>query len=75
VDNSQHSLINKIFEPEKEILTYENIEECVHQIKRLINDDDLRCTIALAGYKRAIKEYSYNKTIENLINFFQIHIK
>lgn len=75
VDNSQHSLINKIFEPEKEILTYENIEECVHQVKRLINDDDLRCTIALAGYKRAIKEYSYNKTLENLINFFQIHIK
>jgi hypothetical protein len=71
VDSSKVSLINKIFEPNKEILTYENIDECIYQTKRLIEDDDLRCKIALAGYKKAIKEYSYDKTLKNLISWFE----
>jgi hypothetical protein len=71
VDISKVSLINKIFEPNKEILTYENIDECIYQTKRLIDDDDLRCKIALAGYKKAIKEYSYDKTLKNLISWFE----
>jgi hypothetical protein len=70
-DISKISLINKIFEPNKEILTYESIDECIYQIKRLIEDDDLRCKIALAGYKKAIKEYSYEKTLKNLISWFE----
>jgi hypothetical protein len=71
VDISKVSLINKIFEPNKEILTYESIDECIYQAKRLIEDDDLRCKIALAGYKKAIKEYSYDQTLKNIINWFE----
>jgi spore maturation protein CgeB len=74
IDTSNASLIKKIFEPNKEILTYESIDECIFQTKRLMEDDDLRCKIALAGYKKATEEYSYKKTLERLINWFKSQI-
>ena len=71
VDTSDVSLIENIFEPNVEILTYENIDECVFKTKKLIEDDDLRTRIALAAYKKATEEYSYSKTFERLINWFK----
>jgi len=71
IDTSDVSLIKNIFIPNKEILTYESIEECIFQTKRLMQDDDLRYKIALAGYKKATEEYSYSKTFEKLISWFK----
>lgn len=73
-DTSDVSLIKNIFTPNKEILTYESIDECFFQTKRLMEDDDLRCKIALAAYEKAIKEYSYHKTLEKLINWIKTKI-
>ena len=74
VDTSDVSLTKNIFEPNVEILTYENIDECVFKTKKLIEDDDLRTRIALAAYKKAITEYSQDKTMKNLINWFKSQI-
>lgn len=71
VDTSKSSLIKKIFEPDKEILTYESIEECIFQTKKLLQDDDLRYKIALAAYERSIKEYSYSKILSKQIKWFK----
>jgi len=71
VDTSKTSLIKNIFEPNKEILTYESMDECIFQTNKLLQDDDLRYDIALAAYERCIKEYSYSKTLSNQINWFK----
>ena len=71
VDTSKTSLIKNIFEPNKEILTYESMDECIVQTNKLLQDDDLRYNIALAAYERCIKEYSYSKTLSNQINWFK----
>lgn len=71
VDTSEHSLVHEIFTPEKEILLYSNIEECVKQVNRLRNDKDLRVRIALAAYKRSIKEYYYPDRLVNVLDWFK----
>ncbi len=71
VDDGNHSLINKIFKPEKEILTYHNIKECVDQIRRLQNNNDLRVKIATNAYEKAIKEYNYPYQLNKLIKWFK----
>lgn len=71
VDNGQYSMLEKIFEPENEILTYSNVTECCEQIKRLQLNKDLRIKIAINGYKRAIEKYNYQDRLLNLIEWFK----
>jgi spore maturation protein CgeB len=71
VDTSSVSVVNKIFKPNTEILLYESTEECIFQLNKLLNDKDLRISIASAAYKRAIKEYSYENVINNTCYWFQ----
>jgi hypothetical protein len=70
VDSSKVSAVNNIFVPEKEILTYDNIDECVTQLKKLLSDNDLRISIATAAYNRAINEYSYEHVINETCDWF-----
>jgi len=73
-DSGKYSKVSTIFEPEKEILLYENPKECVDQIRRLQNNTDLRISIALAAYKRAINDYSYENVINETCEWFKILI-
>ena len=70
VDTSYISGVNKIFKPDTEILTYESIEECIFQLNKLLNDKYLRISLATAAYNRAVKEYSYEKVLNNTCNWF-----
>ncbi len=70
VDSSKVSAINKIFNPNTEILLYESTEECISKLNMLINDKYLRISIASAAYKRATNEYSYENVINNTCSWF-----
>jgi hypothetical protein len=70
VDTSNISLVDKIFEPEKEILTYRNKYECVEQVERLLLDDNLRITIAKNAYLKSIKSYQLKNVILEQIKWF-----
>lgn len=72
VDSSECSAARDIFTPEKEILLYENIDECIAQIKRLQRDDEFRISLALNAYIRATKEYSYEIVLAETCNWFKI---
>ena len=71
VDSSAHSAVSEIFKPEEEILLYENTSECVAQVMKLLANKDLRVSIALQAYKRAIKEYSYQKVLNDTCGWFK----
>jgi glycosyltransferase involved in cell wall biosynthesis len=70
VDSSIYSAVDQIFSPENEILTYENIEECLSQTNRLLNDKDLRIKLAMNAFKKAKQEYSYQKVTDNTFKWF-----
>ena len=70
-DVSEHSLVEDIFENEKDILLYRNTKECVELTRMLLNDDCLRRSIALNGYKKTINHYTVQKSFSNLIDFLK----
>lgn len=72
VDSSEFSRLDQIFTPEVEVLTYENINECILQTKRLLNDYELRIKLATNAYERAIKQYSYQKVIQETFDWFKL---
>lgn len=55
--------INDLFEPEKEIVTYSCVEECIDKVKWLLNNSSKREEIAKAGQKRTLTEH----TLENRV--------
>lgn len=71
VDESGASAISEIFEPEKEILTYSSVAECIEQVRRLQDDTDLRVSLARNAYRRAVDEYQYPKRLVDLISWFE----
>ena len=68
-DYSEYSLVENIFENEKEILLYKNMDECLALTKLLLNDDHLRRKIALNGYRKTISHYTMEKVISDFIGF------
>lgn len=63
-----------IFMPEREVLTYRTLDECVHQVNRLFRDPDLRISLAINAYERTSDEYLYQNVLENLIGWFKTAI-
>ena len=60
-----------LFEPDKEVIVYKNIDECMERIKWLMNNT-LECeAIARAGQKRTLKDHTVRLRCEELINLIQ----
>jgi spore maturation protein CgeB len=49
----------QLFEPDKEIVTYSSVDECVEKATWLINNPSKRIAIAQAGQKRCLKDHSF----------------
>jgi len=71
VDSGGASLVGNIFKPGVEILTYENHRECLDNIRLLQSDDNLRISLALSAYKRAMNDYSYPSNLLGVINWYE----
>lgn len=56
-----------LFEPNKEIVLYNNTEELTAQITYYLQHNDKREQIAQAGYLRAIQEHTYLKRMEQML--------
>lgn len=57
----------EVFEPGKEIIGYNTIEEAIGLIKYYIEHDEERKKIAAAGFRRAIKNYKYSDILYNVL--------
>ncbi|WP_319582642.1 glycosyltransferase [uncultured Pseudodesulfovibrio sp.] len=51
--------IAELFEPDREIVTFSGAEDCARKARRLLQDDALRRSIAQAGQKRTLANYTY----------------
>ena len=61
--------IHELFEPDKEIITFKNIDECIEKTKWLIENPKKRMEIAEAGQKRTLQDHNYLKRAEILNNY------
>jgi hypothetical protein len=52
--------ISDLFEPDKEVVTYKNAEECVEKARWLLSHPDECTTIAFAGQKRTLRDHTFD---------------
>lgn len=60
--------LEDLFEIDKEIVTFNSLNELKEKIEYYINNDHKREQIAKAGLERAIKDHTYNKRLHQLIS-------
>lgn len=69
------SNINKFFNPDTEIVTYNNIDECIEKMTWLTNNPATAKEIAEAGQRRTLKDHNFNVRIEQLNEIILEHLK
>jgi len=60
--------IEEFFVPDKEIVLYSNTQECVEKILYYLDHEEERVAIAEAGKKRTMSKYTFNHSLEKIIN-------
>tara|TARA_Y100000310_G_scaffold81608_2_gene78158 strand:- start:10306 stop:11742 length:1437 start_codon:yes stop_codon:yes gene_type:complete len=63
--------IADFFEPDKEILTYQSIDECIEKVNYLLVHESERIEMAIAGQKRTLESHSYKNRCEQLNEYLQ----
>lgn len=65
--------LGDLFEKGKEIETYKDISECIQKIKYYLEHEEEREKIAKLGQKRTLKDHTYEKRVEKLIETLKMH--
>jgi spore maturation protein CgeB len=47
-----------LFDPDREVITYSSLEECIEKWNYLLSHDSVREEVAMAGHKRTLKDHS-----------------
>ncbi len=51
----------ELFEPDREVVTYKSVEECIEKVKWLLDNPQEREAIALAGQARTLRDHTFDK--------------
>jgi spore maturation protein CgeB len=57
-----------IFEPGKEVVAYEGIEDCIKLVEHFSTHAAERAAIAAAGQERTLKHHTYYQRMQNLVD-------
>ena len=66
--------LKKLFEEDREIVTYKSKEEALHKYNYLINNPAELANIAKAGQLRTLKEHTYENRIKELIQILNKYL-
>ena len=66
--------LGELFEIDKEVVTYKNVEELKYKIKYFLNNEEERLKIALAGQKRTLTEHTYFNRMKDLIGILEKYL-
>jgi spore maturation protein CgeB len=51
--------LHELFEPDREVVTYKSVEECIEKVKWLLDHPQEREAIAKAGQARTLKDHTF----------------
>lgn len=66
--------LEEFFEPEKEIVSFKTPEECLEKLNYLLSHENERESIALAGQKKTLNEYSYENILGKFSSFLETRL-
>jgi hypothetical protein len=65
----------EFFEPETEVATYGSVEECIEKVKHLLSHEQERQAIAAAGQRRTLRDHTYARRVERLVEILDRHFQ
>jgi len=66
--------LNEIFEVGREVVAYKNSEDLINKIKYYLTHESEREKIAKAGQARTLREHTYEKRINELLNILEKYL-
>lgn len=60
--------LTNLMEPGKELLAYKSPEQIPDLLEKALKDEPFRCGVAEAGYRRVIREHTYCRRVERIVN-------
>jgi len=66
--------LHEIFEPGKEVIAYRTPEECAELIQYYLEHVEERETIARAGQERTLREHTYYKRMQELVDILERYL-
>lgn len=67
--------INEIYKEDIEVLTFRSEQECVDKAKWLLNHDEERNKVALAGQKRVFSSHLYEHRLPEFLDIIKKHLR
>lgn len=64
----------QLFEPGKEVVAYSSAEDCVEQVRYLLEHEEEREAIAKAGQKRTLREHTWFCRMQDLVDILEHHL-
>lgn len=64
----------ELFEPGKEVVTYDDPDECVEKLRYYLGHDAARCTVGQAGQARTLATHTYAHRIAELLDILHRHL-
>jgi hypothetical protein len=65
----------ELFEPDKEVMLYEDAEECIDKAIWLLNHEEQRQKIAIAGQQRTLKDHTIANRVKQLDDLIRNYLK
>ena len=72
-DNKKN--MSDLFDTDKEVVVYENEEDCVAKVKWLLDHEDERKRIASAGQQRTLKSHTVENRCQSIIEIMNTELK
>jgi spore maturation protein CgeB len=66
--------LHEMFEPGKEVVSYRTPEECAEMIQYYLEHDEEREAIARAGQQRTLRDHTYDKRMQELVDIVQNYL-
>ncbi|MET4036881.1 MULTISPECIES: glycosyltransferase [unclassified Bradyrhizobium] len=61
--------LHTLFEPDREVVTWRSVDECVAMIDRYLADEPAREAIAKAGQAKTLSSHTFRQRVGDILNF------
>ena len=61
--------LQTLFEPNREVVAWRSVNECLSMIDRYLNDEDERSAVAMAGQARTLSTHAFRRRVDDILQF------
>ena len=63
--------LHALFAPDREVVAWHSIDDCLAKIDRYLSDEMARRTVAAAGQERTLSSHSYRHRVAEILGYVE----